>query len=188
MEKALPCASHTAEPSAAPQAPGITRVTELVQAEFAFVWRVLRRLGLPRADADDAAQRVFIVLSARAADVQPGAERAFLFRTAVNVAYKVRRSRGRRPAPVSGDSDASAHPGLDPEQALLQREACAQLDELLEQMPTDLRVVFVSYEVEQMTMAEIAQALELAPGTVASRLRRAREDFMRRHQRQQRRT
>ncbi|MFT3771354.1 MAG: sigma factor-like helix-turn-helix DNA-binding protein [Minicystis sp.] len=44
-------------------------------------------------------------------------------------------------------------------------------------MPLDLRAVFVLFELEQATMAEIAAMLDLPPGTVASRLRRAREHF-----------
>jgi RNA polymerase sigma-70 factor (ECF subfamily) len=48
---------------------------------------------------------------------------------------------------------------------------------VLATLELDLRAVFVLYELEEMTMAEIAVTLELAPGTVASRLRRAREAF-----------
>jgi RNA polymerase sigma-70 factor (ECF subfamily) len=44
-------------------------------------------------------------------------------------------------------------------------------------MPIDLRAVFVLYELEQLTSAEIAELLQIPPGTVASRLRRARESF-----------
>ena len=44
-------------------------------------------------------------------------------------------------------------------------------------MPLDLRTVFVLFELEELTMAEIAELLGLAPGTVASRLRRARQDY-----------
>ena len=51
------------------------------------------------------------------------------------------------------------------------------LDQILNHMKPGLRDVFVLFEVEQLTMKEIAGVLELAPGTVASRLRRAREIF-----------
>jgi len=57
------------------------------------------------------------------------------------------------------------------------RRARALLDALLASMPLDLRTVFVLYELEELTMAEIARALDLPAGTVASRLRRAREAF-----------
>jgi RNA polymerase sigma-70 factor (ECF subfamily) len=60
---------------------------------------------------------------------------------------------------------------------LQQGRARALLDEILEAMPTELRAPFVLFELEEMTMSEIAQTLEIPPGTVASRLRRAREIF-----------
>ena len=44
-------------------------------------------------------------------------------------------------------------------------------------------MTFVLYEIEELTMAEIASVLELPPGTVASRLRRARAAFSERVQR-----
>jgi RNA polymerase sigma-70 factor (ECF subfamily) len=51
------------------------------------------------------------------------------------------------------------------------------LQEVLDQMPLELRAVFVLYEIEELTMAEIAEAVGIPPGTAASRLRRARESF-----------
>jgi RNA polymerase sigma-70 factor (ECF subfamily) len=44
-------------------------------------------------------------------------------------------------------------------------------------LPDDTRPVFVLYELEGLTMDEIAACLEVPAGTVASRLRRAREAF-----------
>ena len=44
-------------------------------------------------------------------------------------------------------------------------------------MPKDLRTVFVLFEIEELTMAEISNVVEIPTGTVASRLRRAREVF-----------
>jgi RNA polymerase sigma-70 factor (ECF subfamily) len=51
------------------------------------------------------------------------------------------------------------------------------MDRVLESMPIALRSVLVLYEMEEMTMAEIAVMLGIPPGSVASRLRRAREHF-----------
>ena len=48
---------------------------------------------------------------------------------------------------------------------------------MLESLPLDLRTVFVLYELEELTMVDIARALEIPTGTVASRLRRARQAF-----------
>jgi len=44
-------------------------------------------------------------------------------------------------------------------------------------MPIELRAVFVLSEIEELTMAEIAVLMAIPPGTVASRLRRARVQF-----------
>jgi len=50
-------------------------------------------------------------------------------------------------------------------------------DDLLEGWPDDIRTVFVLFELEGLTAAEISQVTETKLGTVASRLRRARELF-----------
>src|SRR6478752_2416224 len=68
-------------------------VQTLLQRHFEGVWRLLRRLGLPPADADDAAQQVFIIACTRFATIQPGSERAFLFGCALKLAGKWREAR-----------------------------------------------------------------------------------------------
>jgi RNA polymerase sigma-70 factor, ECF subfamily len=74
------------------------------------------------------------------------------------------------------DAEPTERPDPDPgPDELVDRDrARAALDAILAAMPLELRAVFVLYELEQLTMAEIAALLELPPGTVASRLRRAR--------------
>jgi RNA polymerase sigma-70 factor (ECF subfamily) len=149
-----------------------------VRTHLAFVWRALRRFGVPDADAPDATQRVFIVATARLARIEPGRERAFLFGTALRVASKVRRARARSPlASEAWEPDDHASAGPSTEELVDERKARAVLDGILDDMTDELRAVFVLYELEQMTMAEIAELLELPAGTVASRLRRAREYF-----------
>jgi RNA polymerase sigma-70 factor (ECF subfamily) len=59
------------------------------------------------------------------------------------------------------------------------RQARALLDEILEELPLPLRAVFVLYELEEMSVSEMANLLLLPRGTVASRLRRARAEFER---------
>src|SRR5687768_4166665 len=72
------------------------RVREMLDADFDFIWRLLRRLGVDEADVDDAAQRVFIVASSKLDQIQVGSERTFLFSTALRVASANRRNVGRR--------------------------------------------------------------------------------------------
>jgi len=154
------------------------RLRPLFDAHFDFVWRSLRRLGVGSDVVDDAAQEVFLVVARRLDDVLAGKEKSFLFGTAVRVASDVRRARSRRPVVTD---EAAVERALDEgegqDEKLDRERARAMLDTLLEEMEVELRAVFILYELEQMTMAEIAECLDLAPGTVASRLRRARQDW-----------
>ena len=69
--------------------------------------------------------------------------------------------------------------GPDPETSAEQKRLTVLFARVLEQLSLELRAVFVLYELEEFTMAEIAATLGLPPGTVASRLRRGRETFER---------
>jgi RNA polymerase sigma-70 factor, ECF subfamily len=145
------------------------------EADVLALWRLLRRLGVPNADADDATQEVYLVVAERGAEILPGKERAFVYGIALRVAHSRLRRRDRSvelDEPSMADEDA---PGI--EDLVDQREARKLLDELLEQMPFELRAVFVLFELEELSTVEIADALEIPRGTAASRLRRAREDF-----------
>ncbi|HEY3500055.1 MAG TPA: sigma-70 family RNA polymerase sigma factor [Polyangiaceae bacterium] len=164
--------------TAAPPAPaGVPRLEALIREHHAFTWRVLRRLGLAPADADDAAQRVFLTASERLGDIAFGSERAFLFRVASHVASKVHRTRKRRPESLGldGAEEVDVNPG--PDALLDQRRARELLDALLGELSEELRAVFVLFDVEGLTKAEVAEALGIPEGTVASRLRRARDEI-----------
>ncbi len=154
------------------------RLRKLVDGQYDFIWRSLRRLGVPEVDADDCAQQVFLVASRKLDDIVVGCERPFLFSTALRVASDARRTRSRR-REVFEDVDEPRDTAPDPEQIAEQRRARALLDEVLDSLPMELRAVFVLYELEELASAEIAEVLALPIGTVASRLRRAREEFQR---------
>jgi RNA polymerase sigma-70 factor, ECF subfamily len=154
------------------------RVAELVAREYESVWRFLRRLGVPAGDVDDATQRVFARVLGRSDRVQPGSERAYLMRAAFRAALELQRARKRslsRASEVEVDETTSALPL--PDQRLAAREELALLDRALAELSADLRAVLTLFEIEGLTFTEIALALELPRGTVASRLRRARAEF-----------
>lgn len=141
-----------------------------------FVARVLRGAGTPAAEVDDAVQRTFIIAARRQADVRAGAERSFLLQTALNVAAHARRSAARR-----REAPASELPELvdaaTPEQLTSLKHDRALLERVLSELPPELRSVLVLSEVEELSRDEIAASLAIPPGTVASRLRRAREQL-----------
>jgi len=72
--------------------PDPERLRRIVTDDFAFVWRSLLRLGVPRPDADDALQQVFLVASRKVDVIEEGRARAFLFATALRVASHARRT------------------------------------------------------------------------------------------------
>jgi RNA polymerase sigma-70 factor (ECF subfamily) len=63
------------------------------------------------------------------------------------------------------------------EELLDERRAQDLLRHVLDSMPVDLRVVFVLFEIEELTLREVATLLDIPLGTVGSRLRRARASF-----------
>lgn len=146
-----------------------------------FVARSLRRLGVPDSDVDDAVQEVFLVASRKLEAISEGAERAFLYGTAMRIASNMRRVERRaqtRRADVPAESkDAEVDEAPSPEDLLDRRYARAALDTILETMGAESRAAFVLFELEEMSIAEIASMLDIPIGTVGSRLRRAREHF-----------
>jgi RNA polymerase sigma-70 factor (ECF subfamily) len=151
-------------------------LAKLVSDHLPFVWRLLRRCGVPPAEVDDAAQRVFLIANEKLASIRPGSERSFLIAVAMRVASHARRANQRREAAHQRFSEyQAACPAPDGLAHLA--EARDLLDRVLDGMPDDLRSVFVLFELEQLTISEVAELLELPRGTVATRLRRARMAF-----------
>jgi RNA polymerase sigma-70 factor (ECF subfamily) len=152
------------------------RFRALFDAEFAFVWRTLRRMGVAHVSLDDASQRVFMVLGAKLDRVEVGRERSFLFGVARRIASLFRR--GAREAPAIDDHlEALVDRSPLSDDLVDQKRARELLDLVLATIPPDLRDVLILHEGEGMTVTEIAAMLDLARGTAASRLRRAREAF-----------
>jgi RNA polymerase sigma-70 factor (ECF subfamily) len=149
-------------------------VAGLVEGHYDFIWRLVRRVGV--IEAEDAVQQVFFTASRKLGDILPGRERAFLTGVALRVAADCRRTVARRRESSNELPELeSTVPGA--EQLVDRRRARAILDQILERLTPDLRQVFVLYELEDLDSREIAALLDIPPGTVASRLRRAREAF-----------
>ena len=153
------------------------RLRVMFDAHLPFVWRSLRRLGVPPPATDDAAQEVFLIASRKLSDIEVGRERAFLFAIALRIAANARRSFARRDARHDDTLDNVVDPAPSPEALADRARARELLDRVLETLDLDLRAVFVLHELEELSMAEIATTLDVPAGTVASRLRRAREAF-----------
>lgn len=163
---------------AAPQALAARPTFEALYEElFDFVWRSLRRLGVPPASIDDAAQDVFVVVHRRLGEFAGrSSPKTWIFGIALRVARDhqrlLRRKGGHEPLDASIRDEAQ-----DPAESLARAEAVRELDRILSLMDEDKRSVFVLAEIEQLSGPEIAEALGLNLNTVYSRLRAARRDF-----------
>jgi RNA polymerase sigma-70 factor, ECF subfamily len=154
------------------------RFRAVFEVNYDFIWRTLLRLGVDQASVDDATQEVFVVFARKLGNVVEGTERSFLFGTARRVAADARRATRRRPNAVSDEILAEQEDaGPSPEDAMRTRQARAILDVTLEAMDDGAREVFVLSDLEGLAKPEVAQLLAIPEGTVASRLRRARDVF-----------
>jgi RNA polymerase sigma-70 factor (ECF subfamily) len=153
------------------------RARSMVTDHFDFVWRLLRRLGVPPADVDDAAQRVFIVGTRRLADIAPGSERTFLYGTALRMASTIRRNSRRRERFMESVQAEPEAANRTPHDELERRQALDVLDTILHALEDAQREVFVLCEIEELSAPQVASIVGIPIGTVASRLRRARQTF-----------
>lgn len=152
------------------------QIAHLFAEHADFVWRSLRRLGVPAADVDDALQEVFLVVHRRLPEYEDrGLMRAWLFSIGRQISSHyhrgVRRAEERhRGVTVSAIS-------RDPEEALERREAERFVGEFLEGLDESRRLVFYLSDIEGLTAPEIASALDVNLNTVYGRLRQARSRF-----------
>jgi RNA polymerase sigma-70 factor (ECF subfamily) len=175
-EQLLPAPDLPARPLGARERDA--RLTALLGEHFHMVWRALRRLGVPAAGVDDAAQEVFIIAANKLQQIELGQERRFLYGVAIRVAANARRARAARPESAEPQLiDAASTSAPSPEVLLDRKRARELLDAALDTLPDELRTAFVLIELEGCTGPELAELLDVPLGTAASRLRRARQAF-----------
>jgi len=151
---------------------------ELMKRYAASVYKVTYALTRNHADADDLSQETFI----RAFRAIARFDEHYQFYTwvrkiAVNLCFNYLK-RGRKfsfvPLPMS-DGEAESVDIADPRPPAADSGLRRDLDQALVKLPPDQRAVFVLRVNEEMSYAEISQALGIPVGTVMSRLNWARE-------------
>ena len=142
----------------------------LLRRHYDRVYRVCRRLCHNEADAADAAQDTLLAVTRRI-DRFDGrsAYTTWLYRVTTNTCLDELRRRSRRPVPTEYLPEGP--PGVDPSDRVDQR---LLLDHALAGLPDDFRVPVVLRDVAGLDYAEIAAVLDIAPGTVRSRIARGR--------------
>jgi len=177
-----PCAEPAGPVPALPTARRAPAVDALLASWFREhverVWRIVARLGVPAHSVEDIVQETFITASRRRADIQAGHEGSFLVGAAIRLSANYRRkAHVRRESAEARALDQESSPLPDAEQLLIAKRSRELLDRLLCELPEPQRAVFVLYELEGLSVPEIASALALPLGTVSSRVWRARARF-----------
>jgi len=149
---------------------------------FDFVWGALRRLGVREQDVQDITQKVFIVVYMKLPQFEHRSSlRTWLFRVCLNAASDYRRSAPVRrevaTEPAEIDFLSGGHDDVHENSDARRRVGVAEA--ILNKLPEAQRLVFVLFELEEMSGGEIAELLGISVGTVRSRLRLARELFTR---------
>jgi RNA polymerase sigma-70 factor (ECF subfamily) len=142
---------------------------------------LLRMLGSVQ-EAEDVAQETFLNLHRHGHRFRSQSRfSTFLYRVAVNAALNRRRSLGRRRARTealerrqqAGD-DLPSSP-RDPEDSAAGAQVQARVQREVVALPPHLRIPLVLFDIEGLSYSDVASVLQVAEGTVKSRIHRARQ-------------
>ncbi|MDF2696070.1 MAG: polymerase sigma factor RpoE [Labilithrix sp.] len=147
---------------------------EVFSTHVHFVWRSLAQLGVGTADLEDLIQEVFLVAHRRYASWDGEHVRYWLFAIARRCAAAYRR-RGHRRHELTFDTVPETPIHSDPSGRL----DAQRLDRALLRIDESKRTVFILFEVEQLSMREVAEALGCPVQTAYSRLHAARRELAR---------
>ncbi len=138
-----------------------------------YIHTICRRLAGNDVDAADATQEALIAI-VRGLGHFDGRARftTWAYRVAANAAIDELRRRGRRPEPVEDAVLTERASGDRPIDAAVAERL--EVDEALARIPEVYREAVVLRDLAGLDYAEIAATLQLAPGTVRSRIARGR--------------
>ena len=153
----------------------VPSISEVYEANFQYVFRCLRSLGVRSDMLDDALQDVFMVVQDKLHGFDGRAQlRTWLYAIVLRIARRYR-ARAARDWQRSSVEPSAGPEGI--ERSLEQQERWLLAQRALAALDDDKREVFVLAQVEQMSAPEIAEITGLPVNTVYSRLRAARAAF-----------
>lgn len=178
---------YAGEPEGLPAASTLTLTFRAVYAEHApTVARWAARLGGPAADVEEITQEVFLVVNRRLHEFHGGNRMStWLFGITAKVAANERRRRKLRDwwlrlVPNLGDGfgERAGAPADGPLEQLEKRERRVMLHRALDRLNERHRRALVLFELEEMSVDDVAAHLGLRPGNVRVLLHRARAAFL----------
>jgi RNA polymerase sigma-70 factor (ECF subfamily) len=161
------------QPPGEPGAPPSEVIGALYADAYDMVWSILGRAGISRKEVrSELAHDVFVVaLEVHAKRNRKSPPRKWLAAITWNVVSN-HRARQREKREETVDDLEPVSTDASPEATAIRRR---YLRDCYEGMEHERQVVFDMHEVEGFSVPEIAHALDIPPGTVATRLRLARE-------------
>ena len=146
---------------------------------FPFVWRLVRRFGVPDAALDDVCQEVFVVVHNRLVEFEGRSSlKTWVYGIANNVTLTYLRGARRKAvhhSAVDPETVVDSAPG--PLDAASASEAVGIAYSLLAQLADDKRTILVLVDVEELTVPEAAEVLDVNVNTAYARLRAARSEL-----------
>ncbi len=159
----------------APAAEAAPAFDAIFRENAPFVWRALRKLGVPEREVEDLCQEVFVVVHRKLPTFEGRSTiRTWIYSICVRTASDHRRRAHVRREEPTADVPEERH-SAPQTRDLERRQARALLDAALDALDADKRAVFVLYEIEELSMNEVAGAVGCPLQTAYSRLYAARE-------------
>jgi RNA polymerase sigma-70 factor (ECF subfamily) len=136
------------------------------------LYRIALAMCGSRETAEDLVQETYLKVLSRPRLLRRDDDLAYLVRALRNVWYSQLRARGARPQQVelSADRLAATTEAGDPQLSLEAREVLAAIARL----PEEYRDTVAAVDIGGLTYAEAARALDVAEGTIMSRVSRGR--------------
>ena len=142
-----------------------------------FIWRALRRLGVAGSDAEDVCQEVFLIVHRRLSTFERRSTiKTWIYGICVRVAADYRK-RAHRRHETSSDELPDGSATDNPHDQLEDRQSRALLDAALSKLDSDKRAVFVLFELEELSMVEVAEIVRCPVQTAYARLYAGRREI-----------
>lgn len=149
-------------------------IRKLIAEHSQYVWRLLLHLGVRQADVEDSCQDVFVIVHRRLSDFRgDSAIRTWIYGICVRVASDDRRRAHVVREVLEAESNDLVQPA-DQVERVIQRESLECLRRILDLLDEEKRAVFVLYEIEELSMTDVAIAVQCPIQTAYSRLHAAR--------------
>ena len=156
----------------------VPSLEQIFEQHAPFLWRALIGLGVPARDAQDLCQEIMITVHRRLSQFDGASLRAWLYGICVRVASDYRRSARVRREIVT-DAEPEEGSATDPADTLDRERQVRRLLSGLSRLDEPKRVAFVLFEIEELTLAEVSEAVGAPIQTVYSRIKAAREQMQR---------